>query len=168
MENVKRNRQQQATILAIHDDVAVLVLVNSILAKHYRVLLAADAQTAVGLAMFEGLRIDLALIGRKTPGVCNSRELEYRLISARPSLGILSMTGSVEDEVIKVRVLGIPKARMKDDFATQVQWALGLRKVNGTLPSNVNRDDLPGRPVAKVRRPPLVMPAGRTMQHPLA
>lgn len=160
MKDSRTNHRQQETILVIHNDAAVLVLVRGILAGRYRVLLAADAESAVRLAMFEGVSIDLALIGRDTPGVRNSKELQRRLTSTRPDLGILSMVGSVEDEVIKIRMVGIPKAHRAEDFLDQVRWALGLRRFNHTFASNRVRTDLPHQERVKIAAVPLVSRAG--------
>jgi hypothetical protein len=164
MKDSRTNYRQRDTVLVIHNDAAVLVLVRGILAEHYRVLLAADAESAVRLAMLEGVSIDLALIGRNTPGVRNSRELQRRLTAIRPDLGILSMVGSVEDQVIKIRMVGIPKAHIADDFLAQVRWALGVRSLRRTLASNRVRADLPAQERTKIGRMPLVARAGATMQ----
>ena len=160
MKDSERNSQQQGTILVIHHDVSVLVLVRGILADHYRVLLAADAESAVRLAMLAEVAIDLALIGRDTPGVRNSRELQRRLLAIRPNLGTLSMMGRIEDGVIKMRTLGVPKARTGDDLAAQVQFAIGRRRISRTS----TRADLPGQAAVKIARAPQVMRAGGTIQ----
>jgi hypothetical protein len=162
MKDSVTNREQQQTVLVIHHDAAVLVLVRGILAEHYRVLFAVDAESAVRLAMLEDVSIDLALIGRNTPGVRNSRELQRRLTAIRPELSVLSMVGCVEDQVIKIRTVGIPKAHMGADFLGQVRWALGLGRLHRTVASNLVRADRPHQERLKVRGLRLV--AGATMQ----
>jgi hypothetical protein len=162
MKDSGTNSQQQQTVLVIHHDAAVLVLVRGILAENYRVLFAADAESAVRLAMLEDVSIDLALIGRNTPGVRNSRELQRRLTAIRPDLGFLSMVGFVDDQVIKIRMVGIPKAHMGADFLGQVRWALGLRRLRRTVASNPVHADQPHQERPKVRG--LRMVAGATMQ----
>lgn len=158
MKDSGTNRQQ--TVLVIHHDAAVLVLIRGILAENYRVLLAADAESAVRLTMLEGVSIDLALIGRNTPGVRNSRELQRRLNAIRPDLAVLSMVGSVEDQVIRIRTVGIPKSQMGADFLGQVRWTLGLRRLSGTSASIAVRPDQPRPDRLKVRGPRLVAHAG--------
>ena len=160
LKNSRTNRQQE-TVLVIHSDAAVLVLVRGILAEHYRVLLAPDAESAVRLAMLEGVSIDLALMGRDTAGVRNSRELQRRLTAIRPDLSILSMVGSVEDQVIKIRMVGMPKARRADEFLDQIRWALAVRALKHAFTSNGVPADLPLQ--ERVKGAPLVARAGATI-----
>src|SRR6476646_8138861 len=99
MKDSKRNRHQQKTVLIIHHDVSVLVLLKGILAKKYRVLLAADAGTAERLALLEAVPIDLVLMGRNTRGTRKSRDSQRRLVAVRPDLAFMAMIGSAEDRV---------------------------------------------------------------------
>jgi DNA-binding response OmpR family regulator len=156
MKDFGTKSHQQETVLIIHNDAAVLVLARGILAQHYNVLLATDAESAVRVAMLEGVSIDLALIGRNTPGVHNTRELQRRLTATRPNIGILSMVGSVEDEVIKIRTVGVPKAHQAEDFVSQVRWALGARKSHRTFASSCDCADLGHRERTKGGKPLLV------------
>jgi hypothetical protein len=130
MKDSKRNGHQQKTILAIHHDASVLVLLKGILANKYRVLLAADAGTAERLALLEAVPIDLVLMGRNTRGARKSRDLQRRLVAIRPDLAFMSMIGSAEDPVIKIRIVGMPQARRSDDFIDQIRWTLAYRAVN--------------------------------------
>ena len=156
MKDLGTKSHQQETVLIIHSDAAVLVLARGILAQHYNVLLATDAESAVRLAMLEGVSIDLALIGRNTHGVHNTRELQRRLTATRQNLRILSMVGFVEDEVIKIRTVGVPKAHQGEDFLTQVRWALGARKLHRAVASSCDCGDLSHRERTKCDGPLLV------------
>jgi hypothetical protein len=160
--NSKSNHRINQTVLVIHRDAAVLVLVKGILAEHYRVLLAADAESAVRLAMLEGVSIDMALIGRNTLGVRNSRELQRRLAAVRPDLAILSMIGSVEDQMIKLKMVGVPKGHLADDFLVLVRWALSVRNLRHTPASNHLPTDQPCQERADGTQ--AVLGAGSTMQ----
>jgi DNA-binding NtrC family response regulator len=140
MKNLQTNDHQQRTILVIHNDAAVLVLLQGILAEHYRVLVAADADSAVRLAMLEDVPMDLTLIGRDTRGVRNTRELQRRLTSVRPNLRVMSMVGSVDEHCIKIKTVGIPKAHRAENLLEQVRWAMSVRRLSQTITSNVPAD----------------------------
>jgi CheY-like chemotaxis protein len=161
MTDSKTNERQRQTILVIHNDAAVLVLVRGLLAEHYRVLLAADADSAVQLAMLEGVPMDLALIGRETPGVRNTRELQRRLTSVRPDLRIMSMVGSVGDRCIKIKTVGISRAHRADGFLAQVHRALGAPRVGRSFTSNSSPCD---RQRQRIGGPFLVARAGSAME----
>src|ERR1051326_9066707 len=107
VESVKHshiNIKRREAVLVIHHDTAVLVLLRGILAEQYRVLLAKDAEGAMRLARLGDVPIDLVLSGHHTPGTRNARELQSHLMSLRPDLAVLSFVGSVEEQVIKIRM----------------------------------------------------------------
>lgn len=161
MKDSQPNRHQQKTVLVIHYDAAVLVLMRGILAEHYRVLLAADTESAVRLAMLEDVPIDLALIARDTPATNNSRELQRRLTAIRPDLGILCVVAAIDGEVIRIRTVGISKAHLADDLLTQVRRALARRR-----PGNASAfvpADVPAR-TRKIARATLRASAGAALQ----
>lgn len=164
MNDSRTNYLPQETVLVIHHDAAVLVLARGILSPHYRVLLATDAESAVRLAMLECVPIDLALIGRDTPGVRNSRELQQRLSSIRPDLAFLSMVGSAHGPVIRLRMLRIPRAHLQDDFLPQVRWALNRRASRDKYAPTRVRTGIPAQERVDVPALPLVARAGATLQ----
>jgi DNA-binding NtrC family response regulator len=164
MKDSRTNHNDQQTVLVIHNDAAVLTLVRGILADDYRVLLASDAGSALRLAMLEDVPIDLALIGRDTPGVRNSKELRRQLTAIRPDLGILSMVGFVDAQVIRIRMLRVPKTHMADDFLVLVSRTLSVRSLRRTVTLNRIPTDLPREERAKADRPSLTARAGSTMQ----
>src|ERR1700722_2294618 len=100
------HRENRGTILIVDDDPAVLVLIQSILmAADYRVLLATERADAVRMAQQKHVHIDLALLDVRIPGVSGS-ELAEEIVSVRPDIRVLWMSGFVEEEFIRVKPLG--------------------------------------------------------------
>ena len=108
-------------------------MLKGILGNKYRVLLAADAAGAERLASLQAVPIDLVLMGRNTRGARESRDLQRRLVEVRPDLAFMSIIGSAEDRVIKIKMVGMPEAPKADDFFGQIRWALAYRAVNSAL-----------------------------------
>jgi two-component system cell cycle sensor histidine kinase/response regulator CckA len=82
-----------------------LVLVQAILkAAVYRVVAAGSGEDAVRLAGQRYLHIDVALIEVRMPNV-RPRELAGEILSLRPELPIVFMSGSVDGEIIRIRVM---------------------------------------------------------------
>src|SRR5579871_4567624 len=99
-------RESRGTILIVDDDPAVLALIQKMLAAaDYRVLLAAERQDAMRIARQKHLHIDLALLDVRIPGV-NGTELADEMLSIRPDIRILWMSGFVDEEFIRVKMLG--------------------------------------------------------------
>jgi CheY-like chemotaxis protein len=161
MRDIQENGEHQQTVLIIHHDPAVLLLVKHILSDEYRVLLATSAESAVRLAMLEDVPMDLALLGRNTPGVRNSWELQRRLLALRPELSILPVIGLVKDGVIRLRMPGISTAH-SGDLLDEVRWELNVRSLNRTAAVNFIAD-ASDQPAAGTDAP-LMVRAGGTVQ----
>jgi DNA-binding NtrC family response regulator len=93
------------TILIVDDDPAVLVLIQNILtAAGYRVLLAAEPAHAIHMARQKHIHIDVALLDVRIPGVSGTG-LADQILSIRPDVRVLWMSGFVDEEFIRVRLL---------------------------------------------------------------
>jgi response regulator RpfG family c-di-GMP phosphodiesterase len=161
MQNGEMTTAPQRTVLVIHHDAAVLVFLRGILAQHNRVLLATDAESAVRLAMLD-VPIDLALVGRNTPGTRNTRELHRRLTSIRPELKVLAMVGCTDDAVIKVRLVGT-RAHAPDGFLGQVDRVLRAPVRRRYATHQVSDERVAPKPV-KVPNVAVAAHAGTTLQ----
>jgi DNA-binding NtrC family response regulator len=88
------------TVLLVEDREEVRNLMTAILGKGgYRVLAAADAEEAIGIAASHPGEIELLLTDVVMPGM-NGRELAERLVAADPALKVILMSGFAA-EVIK-------------------------------------------------------------------
>jgi DNA-binding NtrC family response regulator len=97
--------EHRETILIVDDDPAVLVLIQSILmAAEYRALLAVGRADAVRIAQQKHVHIDLVLLDVRVPGVSGT-ELADEILSIRPNIPVLWMSGFVDDEIIRVKLL---------------------------------------------------------------
>jgi len=98
------SKKRRKTILVVDDDVSVLTLVGSILKRQgYQVLVADWAESALRHAEAEQ-EIDLAVIDVWMPYMPGT-DLAERLLSLRPNLPVLFMSGFHEDEMLRVSVL---------------------------------------------------------------
>jgi len=105
MSSNKRNAEKRGTILVADDDAAILDLVRTLLtAVGHRVLLARDGDDAIRLVGQKHLSIDAALLDIHMPGM-RSAELANEIRALRPKLPILFMSGIVDDEIIRIRLL---------------------------------------------------------------
>ena len=96
--------ENRGTILVVDDDPAVLVLIqNMLMAADYRVLLAAERADAVRLIQQKHVHIDLALLDVRVPGVSGS-ELGDEILSIRPDIRVLWMSGFVDEEFIRIKL----------------------------------------------------------------
>jgi len=103
--NAARSTGNRGTILVVDDDPAVLVLIQNILmAADYRVLLAAERAAAVRQAGQKHLHIDLALLDVCMPGM-PATALADEILSLRPNVRVLFMSGFVDDEIIRIKLL---------------------------------------------------------------
>ena len=100
--------KSQHTVLVINSDINVLVLMKRILENDCRVLLAADAESAIRLMQIKGVRVDLAVIDGNVLSRRRSG-LVRRMTDILPQLRILFMAGSVEDGVIRLQALTTSK-----------------------------------------------------------
>ncbi len=93
------------TVLIVDDDPAVLVLIQNILmGAGYRVLPAAERTDVTRLVGQKHVHIDVALLDVRLPGV-NGTELADEILTARPNIRILWMSGFVDEEFIRIKLL---------------------------------------------------------------
>jgi two-component system cell cycle sensor histidine kinase/response regulator CckA len=127
--NPKNDTTKRGTILTVDDDLAILILIQTILAAaEYRVVAAGSGKDAIRLARQKHLHIDVALLDVHVPKV-QPRELAGKILSLRPKLPILFMSGIVDDEVIRIRLLDeytgfLPKPFNPDGLLRAVQQAM--------------------------------------------
>jgi|SRR5580658_934886 DNA-binding NtrC family response regulator len=130
--------ENRGTVLIVDDDPAVLVLIQNILmAADYRVLLAAERAHAVRLAGQKHIHIDLALLDVRIPGVSGT-ELADELLSVRPNIQVLWMSGFVDEEFIRVKLLDgyagfLAKPLRRDGLLLAVQQAIETARGGATL-----------------------------------
>ena len=102
---MKATTESRGTVLIVDDDPAVLVLIQQILmAADYRVLLAAERAGAIRMARQKHIHIDLVLLDVRVPGIPGT-ELADQILSIRPDVRVLWMSGFVDEEFIRVRLL---------------------------------------------------------------
>jgi two-component system cell cycle sensor histidine kinase/response regulator CckA len=128
--------ENRGTVLIVDDDPAVLVLIQQILlAADYRVLLATERAGAIRMAQQKHIRIDLALLDVRMPGVSGT-ELADEILSVRPDVRVLWMSGMVDEEVIRVKMLGgyagfLSKPLRRDGLLLAVEDAIRAAPVAG-------------------------------------
>lgn len=105
MKSTNNAEKKRGTILVVDDDPAVLSLIQAILAAaNYRVVAAARGDDAVRLTKQRHLHLDAALLDVHMPGL-RPAELAREILSLRPKLPIVFMSGLLDNEVIRIRVL---------------------------------------------------------------
>jgi two-component system cell cycle sensor histidine kinase/response regulator CckA len=121
--------ENRGTVLVVDDDPAVLVLIqNMLLAADYRVLLAAERADAVRMAQQKHVHIDVVLLDVRMPGVSGT-ELADELLSVRPGIRMLWMSGFVDEEFIRVKLIDgyagfLSKPLRRDGLLLAVQQAI--------------------------------------------
>jgi two-component system, cell cycle sensor histidine kinase and response regulator CckA len=119
----------RGTILIVDDDPAVLILIQNILmAADYRVLLAAERADAVRIALQKHVRIDLVLLDVRIPGVTGT-QLADEILAIRPNIRVLWMSGFVDEEFIRVKLLDgyagfLSKPLRRDGLLQAVEQAI--------------------------------------------
>lgn len=117
------------TILVVDDELSVLTVVKCMLeCEEYTVLLANSAETALSMVERKDLVIDLMITDVVMPDM-NGRDLAERVLTVRPSVKVLFMSGYTDSEVVRVKVLDrtsgfLPKPFTSLDLKEQVQKAL--------------------------------------------
>jgi len=117
------------TILVVDDELSVLTVVKCMLeCDEYTVLLANSAETALRMVERKDLVIDLMITDVVMPDL-NGRELAERVLTVRPSVKVLFMSGYTDSEVVRVKVLDrtsgfLPKPFTSLDLKEQVQKSL--------------------------------------------
>ena len=93
------------TILVVDDDLSVLGVIRAMLESgEFNVLLAHTAEIALHFVQRDDLRIDLMLVDVMMPEM-SGPELAEKILSIRPHLKVLFMSGFADSEVVRVKVL---------------------------------------------------------------
>jgi two-component system cell cycle sensor histidine kinase/response regulator CckA len=135
--------ENRGTILIVDDDPAVLVLIQSILtAADYRVLLAAERADAVRMAAQKHIHIDLVLLDVRIPGVSGTA-LADELLTIRPNIPVLWMSGFVDDEFIRVKLLDgyagfLSKPLHRDGLMRAVERSIEAAHSNSGTPRHMS------------------------------
>jgi len=117
------------TVLLVEDEPIVLQFVAKLLRDSgYQVLEAADGQSAMDVSRSHKGRIHLLLSDVVMPGL-NGRQLSERLVSARPDLKVLFMSGYIDDDVLLRGAKGDGPVFVQKPFETDVL----LRKIRELL-----------------------------------
>ena len=118
------------TVLLVEDEDIVRDLCVRVLDElGYRVLQAGNGDEAIALAMGHGGRIDLLLTDVVMPRM-SGRQLAERLLTARPEMKVLYMSGYTDDAVVRHGILDstiafIQKPITPEALARKVREALG-------------------------------------------
>jgi hypothetical protein len=129
--------ETRGTVLIVDDDPAVLILIQCILtAADYRVLVAAERAGALRVVQQKHIRIDLALLDVCVPGVSGT-ELADELLAIRPNIRVLWMSGFVDEEFIRVKLVDeyatfLQKPLHRHDLLVAVEQALEAAPGDGT------------------------------------
>ncbi|HEY7033537.1 MAG TPA: response regulator transcription factor [Thermomicrobiales bacterium] len=139
--------REETTVLVVEDDPTLLSTLSYSLSRAgYRVLLAADGETALATAQREGSRLDLVLLDLMLPRISGFQVLrQLRTRSDVPVL-ILSARGAEEDKIDGLE-LGA------DDYVVK---PFALRELLARVRAAVRRRAVPAaRPPAVLFRGPL-------------
>jgi DNA-binding NtrC family response regulator len=116
------------TILIVNSQVEILVLMNGILQNDYRVLVAADAESALRLLTIGEPAIELVVldsnVSSSPPG-----ELRLQMTEVLPRLRILSMAGWVDNGVIRLQALDKSGERLSESLIQKIHTAVTSPKV---------------------------------------
>jgi len=129
--------ETRGTVLIVDDDPAVLILIQCILtAADYRVLVAAERAGALRVVQQKHIPIDLALLDVCVPGVSGT-ELADELLAIRPNIRVLWMSGFVDEEFIRVKLVDeyatfLQKPLHRHDLLVAVEQALEAAPGDGT------------------------------------
>jgi len=117
------------TLLLVEDDESVRRLMQrSLVARGYHVLEATSAETALSLSGARAGRVDLLITDVVLTGV-SGRDLAAALVSTRPAMKVLYVSGYTEDTVVQHGVLTaagafLPKPFTPDALARKVREIL--------------------------------------------
>lgn len=133
--------ENRGTILIVDDDPAVLVLIQGMLmAADYRVLIAAERADAIHLAGQKHIHIDVALLDVRIPGVSGTA-LADEIVSLRSNIRVLWMSGFVDEEFIRVKLLNeyagfLSKPLHRDGLLLAVQQAVDAARQTAAAPGH--------------------------------
>jgi DNA-binding response OmpR family regulator len=139
--------REETTVLVVEDDPTLLSTLSYSLSRSgYRVLLAADGETALATAQREGNRLDLVLLDLMLPGINGFQVLRQLRTSSDVPVLILSARGAEEDKIDGLE-LGA------DDYVVK---PFALRELLARVRAAVRRRAVPAaRPPAVLFRGPL-------------
>jgi two-component system cell cycle sensor histidine kinase/response regulator CckA len=126
------------TVLLVEDDANVRSLATRVLAGYgYNVLVASGGVEALAIALDPTILIDVVLTDVVMPGI-NGRELLEQIVSARPGLATLLMSGYTDDEVLRRGVMQgeavfLQKPFTPEQLARKVRLALDLAVMPTTV-----------------------------------
>ena len=93
------------TIQVVDDDASVLTVVSYMLdCGGYNVLMAANAEAALGLVERNDLKIDLVLLDVIMPDLPGP-VLAERILAIQPEMKVLFMSGYTDFDVVRVKIL---------------------------------------------------------------
>lgn len=122
------NSRSHETILLVNSNVDVLVLMRKMLEDNYRILLAADAESALRLLTLDSVRIDLVVIDPNVGG-SDGVGLRRQMRSILPTLAILPMASLVQDGVIRLRAPGSSSKKTSASLLQRIPIALAKAAV---------------------------------------
>jgi two-component system, cell cycle sensor histidine kinase and response regulator CckA len=107
------------TVLLVEDEESVRELVRlTLAARGYKVLEAENGECGLRLAEDRKERIDILITDVVMPGI-GGRELAKRLLSLRPGISVLYLSGYTEDAVVTQGALGPGTAFLQKPFTLQ-------------------------------------------------
>jgi len=107
------------TVLLVEDEDSVRELVReTLVARGYRVLEAADGESGLRAAAAFSGRIDILITDVVMPGI-SGRELANQLLSLRPEMGVLYLSGYTEDTILHQGALSPGTAFLQKPFTLQ-------------------------------------------------
>lgn len=139
--------REETTVLIVEDDPTLLSTLSYSLSRAgYRVLLAADGETALSTAKREGKRLDLVLLDVMLPGINGFQVLRHIRVDSDVPVLMLSAKGEEQDKIDGLE-LGA------DDYVVK---PFALRELLARVRAAVRRRAVPAaRPPAVLFRGPL-------------
>jgi DNA-binding response OmpR family regulator len=139
--------REETTVLVVEDDPTLLSTLSYSLSRSgYRVLLAADGETALATARREGMRLDVVLLDVMLPGINGFQVLRQLRVDSDVPVLMLSARGEVQDKIDGLE-LGA------DDYVVK---PFALRELLARVRAAVRRGAVPAaRPPAVLFRGPL-------------
>src|SRR5260370_17620283 len=99
MAEPQKNNSRQPTLLVVHKEVAVFVLVEAALGKSYRDLRALGPDGAVRVMSWSDVVIDGVLIDHNLP---RRRHLYHQISAISPQVPIASLACYLQDRVVNL------------------------------------------------------------------
>jgi two-component system, cell cycle sensor histidine kinase and response regulator CckA len=136
------------TVLLVEDEESVRELVRlTLAARGYNVLEAENGEC--GLRVAEGFKqhIDILITDVVMPGI-GGRELAKKLLSLRPGISVLYLSGYTEDAVVTQGALGAGTAFLQKPFTLQ-NLAKKVREVLRSQPATTSETTTASKSIAK-------------------